>query len=112
MMSSGPGRAGAVPVATTEALSQDRLRSVAKAARLYHSHDVRQAEIDHRLRMSQSKVSRLLGQAEDLGVVRTAVVAPPTSTSSWRRSCTYGLDQAHVVDIVSDVEHEVTHKLG
>lgn len=114
MRSTSPGRAVAAPVTTMEAVPQDQLRLVVKVARLYHSHGVRQAEIGHRLRMSQSKVSRLLRQAEDLGVVRTVVVAPAELNVRLEEELerSYGLDQAHVVDTVSNVEHEVTRDLG
>lgn len=47
-----------------------------KVARLYHEQKVRQPEIASRLSISQSRVSRLLSQAIEIGVVRITVVSP------------------------------------
>ena len=57
------------PRVTSVDPSQQRL--VTKVARLYHVRGLRQAEIAARLQLSQSRVSRLLSQAEESGVVRT-----------------------------------------
>ena len=51
-------------------------RLATKVARLYHTHGLRQTEIADRLAISQSRVSRLLTQAEDAGIVRTVVAVP------------------------------------
>jgi len=47
-----------------------------KVARLYYEQKVRQPEIAARLSISQSRVSRLLTQAQEIGVVRITVVSP------------------------------------
>ncbi|MFE7794779.1 sugar-binding transcriptional regulator [Streptomyces sp. NPDC057460] len=47
-----------------------------KVARMYHERGVRQPEIAAHLHMSQPRVSRLLKEAVDRGVVRTVVVSP------------------------------------
>ena len=52
----------------------DRRRLLAKVARLYHHTGLRQVEIADRLRISQTRVSRLLQQAEACGIVQTVVV--------------------------------------
>ena len=54
----------------------ERLRLTGVVARLYHVHGVRQREIGSRLGISQARVSRLLHQAEELGLVRTVVSVP------------------------------------
>ena len=54
-----------------------QLRLIAKVARLYHEGGVRQPQIAAELNMSQARVSRLLRQAAEIGVVRTVVVLPP-----------------------------------
>lgn len=54
----------------------ERLSLLTKVARMYHEQNVRQPEIASRLHISQSRVSRLLKEATDLGIVRTVVVAP------------------------------------
>lgn len=50
---------------------------IVKVARLYHEQGLRQPEIAARLNMSQSRVSRLLKEGVETGVVRTIVVEPP-----------------------------------
>ena len=54
-----------------------QLRLMTKVARMYHEQHIRQPEIAQRLHISQSRVSRLLKEAVNLGVVRTIVVTPP-----------------------------------
>lgn len=96
-----PGRAG------------DELRLMAKVALMYHERGVRQAEIARELHLSQSKVSRLLTRAAEVGIVRTTVTVPAgvhTDLES-RLEQRYGLSEAIVVD-VSDDEHEVAAALG
>lgn len=58
-------------------LPRERLRLLTKVARLYHEQDLNQPEIAGRLGMSQSRVSRLLKEAAEIGIVRTVVVTPP-----------------------------------
>ncbi|MEH3077706.1 MAG: MarR family transcriptional regulator [Quadrisphaera sp.] len=92
--------------------SQQRL--VTKVARLYHVRGLRQAEIAARLNLSQSRVSRLLSQAEEAGVVRTVVVVPPGPHSDLEDALEVGYDLAevHVVDVVADDEEELVRDLG
>jgi DNA-binding transcriptional regulator LsrR (DeoR family) len=54
-----------------------QLRLIAKVARMYHQGGVRQPQIAAELNMSQARVSRLLRQASEIGVVRTVVTLPP-----------------------------------
>lgn len=56
--------------------AQDQLRLMAKVARLYHERGIRQPQIAADLHISQSRVSRLLKQAQDAGIVRTIVTLP------------------------------------
>ena len=58
-------------------LPADRMSLLTKVARMYHEQHIRQPEIAQRLHISQSRVSRLLKEAVNLGVVRTIVVTPP-----------------------------------
>ena len=58
-------------------IAPERLPLVVKVARLYHEHGLRQPEIAARLNMSQSRVSRLLKEGVEAGIVRTIVVEPP-----------------------------------
>jgi DNA-binding transcriptional regulator LsrR (DeoR family) len=92
----------------------DELRLLTKVARLYHTRGLRQVDIAERLRLSQPRVSRLLQQAEQLGVVRSVVAAPPGLHSDLEEALVggYGLAAAHVIDAVADDEHELTRDLG
>jgi len=89
-------------------------RLMVKVARLYHGRGLRQSEIAERLRLSQARVSRLLQQAEDLGIVRTVVVLPPGLNSELEEEIEqlYGLRECHVVDAVADDEDELAQDLG
>jgi DNA-binding transcriptional regulator LsrR (DeoR family) len=54
----------------------DELRLLAKVARMYHEKGIRQPQIAAELSLSQPRVSRLLKQAVDVGIVRTVVTMP------------------------------------
>lgn len=90
------------------------MRLVTKAARLYHTHGLRQGQIASRLGISQSKVSRLLQQAEDAGIVRTVVAAPihlhPDLEEQIEQR--FGLDEVHVVETVGEDEPELVRDLA
>jgi len=92
----------------------DRLRLVTKVARLYHARGLRQTEIAERLRLSQPRVSRLLAQAEDLGIVRSTVAMPPELNRDLEEGLrkAYGLRAAHVVDAFGVEDEELTIDLG
>jgi DNA-binding transcriptional regulator LsrR (DeoR family) len=51
----------------------DYARLLVKAARLYYEHELTQAEIGQRLRLSRQKVQRLLSQAREEGVVQISI---------------------------------------
>ncbi|SDQ83682.1 sugar-binding transcriptional regulator [Quadrisphaera sp. DSM 44207] len=92
----------------------DELRLMTKVARLYHTHGLRQVEVAERLRVSQSRVSRLLQQAEAAGIIRTVVAPPPGLHADLEEGLekAYGLSEAHVVDAVSLDEAGLTRDLG
>jgi DNA-binding transcriptional regulator LsrR (DeoR family) len=92
----------------------DAQRLMIKVARLYHTHGMRQTDIAKRLQISQSRVSRLLGQAEDVGVVRTVVAVPQRIHADLEEQieARYGLSEVHVIDAVSDEEAELTRDLA
>ncbi len=92
----------------------DHLRLVVKVARLYHTHGRRQADIAARLQVSQSRVSRLLAQAEEAGIVRTVVTARPEIHSELEEQVEqhYGLKEVHVFDAVSANEAEFVRDLA
>lgn len=84
--------------------SQDRLPLIVKVARMYHEQNLRQPEIAVRLNMSQSRVSRLLKEAADQGVVRTVVIEPPGTFSDLENTVrdAYGLRDVVVAGVTSD----------
>ncbi len=63
-------------MATRITADRDRLRLLTKVARLYHEKGVRQPEIAAQLHLSQARVSRLLKEAAERGIIRTVVVPP------------------------------------
>jgi DNA-binding transcriptional regulator LsrR (DeoR family) len=81
----------------------DHLRLVTKVARLYYTHGLRQTDIAERLQISQSRVSRLLSQAEEANIVRIVVAIPPHVHGDLEDAIenTYGLSEVHVIDTVS-----------
>lgn len=54
----------------------DDLRLMTRIARMYHERSMRQADIAARLHISQTKVSRLLQKAAQIGIVRVVVNMP------------------------------------
>src|SRR5438105_1610119 len=68
------------------------------AARLYYENNLSQEEIASQLRVSQSKVSRLLQQARELGMVRIEV-RPPTQPQALAEELAsrLGLARADVI---------------
>ncbi|PFG44885.1 DNA-binding transcriptional regulator LsrR (DeoR family) [Georgenia soli] len=92
----------------------DQLRMMTKVARLYHTRGMRQTEIGERLRISQSRVSRLLQQAEDAGIVRTVVSVPQGLHAELEEAVEleYGVAEVHVVDAVANDEVELARDLG
>lgn len=105
-----PARPSAGPVGGPSGSAQ--LRLMAQAARLYHVRKLRQREIAKRLGVSQARVSRLLTQAEEQGIVRTAVVVPDGLHPELEGDLeiAYGVPEVHVVE-VSD-EQSVPEELG
>ena len=81
-------------------LETAQLRLIAKVARMYHEGGVRQPQIATELNLSQARVSRLLRQASEIGVVRTVVTLPPGVYTDLEESLQekFGLRDAVVVD--------------
>jgi len=93
---------------------RDRRRLLAKVARLYYHSGLRQTEIADRLRISQTRVSRLLAQAEADGIVQTVVV-PLVGLNveiEEELEARYSLAEVHVIEAVSDDEGELAVELG
>lgn len=101
---------------TTTELSRtaDQVRLVTRVARMYYEKDLKQPQIAEQLHISQAKVSRLLKRAEQLGIVRVTVVAPPGDLSEVEEQLVarYGLMDAMVVDTAGVDDQEVAQAVG
>lgn len=70
-----------------------------KIAKAYYQDDLTQSEIGERFGLSRVKVSRLLQQARDEGIVQIAIISPPGSNADLERQLEsrYGLREAVIV---------------
>lgn len=89
----------ATPPART-GIDDDQLRLMSKVARMYHERGLRQAQIAADLHISQSRISRLLRQAVEVGIVRTTVTLPSGVHTDLEEELArrYGLVDVVVVD--------------
>lgn len=94
--------------------SLERLRLLTKVARMYHEQSMRQPAIASALGMSQSRVSRSLKEAADLGIVRTVVVPPAGVYSTIEDALRekFGLRDVIIVDSADDSEQAIIRALG
>jgi DNA-binding transcriptional regulator LsrR (DeoR family) len=103
-----------IAVAQPAGLSEAH-RTISTVAWLYHTRGLRQSAIAERLHISQSRVSRLLDQAVELGIVRTTVVLPKDKQSILEQELefAYNLKEVYVHDL-GEVEDEtqLVHELG
>ncbi len=92
---------------------RDRMRLLTRVARLYHEQGVRQPEIAAQLNLSQARVSRLLKEAAERGIVRTVVVPPPGVHADLEEVLAerFGLRDVIVVDVDGGAG-DVTSALG
>lgn len=83
------------------ARSAEELRLLTKVSRLYYDDELNQDEIVTRLHLSRSKVSRLLQQARDEGIVKTVVISPPGIYSELesRLEAKFRIQEAIVADV-------------
>ena len=90
--------------ATTE-----QLRFITKVALMYHEEGLNQPQIAAQLGVPQARVSRLLKQAVDLGIVRTTVVPPAELHVEWERELVkaFGLQDVVIADAVDGHGHAV-----
>jgi DNA-binding transcriptional regulator LsrR (DeoR family) len=78
----------------------EQLRLLARVARMYHERGLKQPQIAAELHLSQARISRLLKQAVDLGIVRTVVALPAGVYTDLEDEVRdrYGLRDVVVVD--------------
>jgi len=92
--------------------SADHLRLMVRVARLYHESRLKQPEIATRLGLSQARVSRLLKQAETVGIVKTTVHMPPGVFADLEEQIERQYDLREVVVVDVGDEEEVMPALG
>jgi len=90
----------------------EQLRLMGKIARLYHERGLSQTQIAAQLHVSQPRVSRLLKEAGEVGIVRTIVSLPPGvhTEEEERLEQAFGLTDAVVAD--ADDDGSVISALG
>jgi DNA-binding transcriptional regulator LsrR (DeoR family) len=93
---------------------RDELRLMTRVARMYHEAGLKQPEIAERLHLSQPKVSRLLREALETGIVRISVGVPAGAFPDLeeRLETEFGLLEAVVVDPVADTDGQLIRGLG
>lgn len=97
----------AVPAATIVAMppprstTPDLLRLTTRVASMYYERGLGQTQIAEQLGLSQARVSRLLKQAEPLGIVKITVHVPEGVHADVEEKLEqlYGLDEAIVVEV-------------
>lgn len=82
-------------------LEPEQLRLLVRVARMYHEQGVRQPQIAADLHISQPRVSRLLKQATQLGIVHTVVTVPTGVHADVEEQLKqrYGLRDAVVAEV-------------
>ncbi|SEE67312.1 sugar-binding transcriptional regulator [Ruania alba] len=90
--------------------ASERLSLLTKVALMYHEQGVLQPEIAERLHISQSRVSRLLKEAVQIGVVRTIVVPPAGVHAALEQELKDAFGLADVV--IADVDETETGLLS
>lgn len=95
------------------AASAEHLRLLAKVARLYFEAGLKQREICEALHISQPRVSRLLKEAQERGVVRSIVEVPEGLHIDLeeRIAAAYGLADVVIVD-ADEARPDSTSALG
>lgn len=87
----------------------DTLRLMVKTAKLYYENGQNQQSIARQLHLSRPKVSRLLQQARDQGIVQIAIVPPPGVFADLEREIElrFGLKEVVIVETSDYGSHTV-----
>ncbi|MDY7040926.1 MAG: sugar-binding transcriptional regulator [Chloroflexota bacterium] len=90
---------------------REELNLILRAARLYYEDGLTQQEVAHELGVSRPKVSRLLGEAREEGVVRIAILDPFATHSALEAElvAAFGLRQA-LVTACAGIEGEALRR--
>jgi len=96
---SGAATIGRMPPARS--VAPDLLRLTTRIASMYYERGLGQTRIAEQLGLSQTRVSRLLKQAEQLGIVKITVHVPEGvhADVEERLEAKYGLDEAILVEV-------------
>lgn len=95
--------------------SSDELRLLVKVSRFYYEDGLNQDAITARLGLSRSKVSRLMAQAREMGIVQISVVPPEQLSTDLeaRLEARYGLQEALVVEAApTDTQEAASRAIG
>ena len=94
-------------------IEHENARLMTKVARLYHEQGLSQPNISARLHISQSRVSRLLTKATEVGIVRTTVVntAGVYAELEDELEKRYSVSEIVIVD-TADSEEQILKSLG
>jgi len=113
-----PGAAATiVGMAIARTATPDLLRLTTRVARMYYERGLGQARIAEQLGLSQARVSRLLKQAGELGIVKITVHVPEGVHADLEAKLEehYGLDEVILVEVddaaVRDDEGPVAEEL-
>jgi DNA-binding transcriptional regulator LsrR (DeoR family) len=87
---------------------------VYKIAKAYYHDDLTQHDIGHRFGLSRVKISRLLQQARDEGIVKITVLPPPGTFGDLERQleAKFGLDEAVIVAPAHDDKANIVREVG
>ncbi len=90
------------------------LRQVLEVARMYHVAKLSQQEICDQLNLSRPKVSRLLRQADEQGIVQVTVVDPFHDIGTLQKSLIeeFDLKDARVINTVGHTSNQARVQLG
>ena len=95
--------------------SSEDIRLLIKVSRLHYEDDLTQDAITVRLGLSRSKVSRLLAQARQTGIVQITVVTPVQMfvDIEGRLEERFGLQEALVIEAqAGDTQDQVSRAIG
>lgn len=90
-------------------------RLILKVSKLYYEHHLTQLEISKRLSLSRPKISRLLKQAEEIGIVKINIIPYPGIHTELEEALEkkYGLKEAVVVEVSeSNSQQAVSREVG
>ena len=96
-------------------LPSEELRLLSKVSKLYYEERQTEDEIVPKLQLSRSKISRLLKQARDAGIVKITVISPPGVFSDLEMQLE---SRFHLLEVIvveasqPDSQVAVTHELG